>query len=143
MTKVEYGNMHTLGTSWQEAIMINPDWQARLIRRTMVDGKSKVHFIRRVHEMVRGFGEGLDLRSISSPVIRHFGWMKSKERLEEVAKLCDTLWKMDQENADTYVLEKLAGTAHEPWNVLDEEKVKNYRDEQKVELEKAEETRDN
>lgn len=119
MTKVEYGNMETVGSDWREAICINPDYQARLIRRQMVDGKSKVFFYRRVHEMRNGVES--DYRSLSNPVIRHFGWMKSDERKKMIAGLCENLYQMDlakKEYVDTYELENAAGTAlaSNPWN---------------------------
>ena len=112
MNHVEYGSMDRTGSDWREAITINPDWQPRLIKRTMIDGKSKVHYERRVHELVRGVGR--ELRNPESPVIRHFGFLKSDERKKMVATLCDSLWQMDlakKEHVDTYVLENAAGTA--------------------------------
>lgn len=95
MTKVEYGSMERTGPSWREAIQINPDWQPRLIRRTMIDGKSKIQFMKRVHERPQGIQSALN--SLESPVIFHFGWMKSPERLKMVSSLCDKLWQMDQQ----------------------------------------------
>lgn len=109
MTKVEYGGMDKIGSDWREAIQINPDWQPRLIRRTMIDGKSKVHYIRRVHEWVKGVDN--QLRERTSPVIRHFGWMKSAEKQKAVSDVCNELWKMDQEHRETYVLENERGYA--------------------------------
>ena len=119
MNKVEYGSMDKTGSDWKEAIKINPDWQPRLIKRTIINGKSKVSYERRVHETVKGVGS--QLRDLNSPVIRHFGWMKSAEKKKAVATLCDTLWQADKENKeifDTYVLENAAGTAtaSNPWN---------------------------
>lgn len=97
MTKVEYGSMTNVGSDWQEAIRINPDWQPRLIRRTIVDGKSKVQYHRRVHEQVTA---DKHYRDITNPVIRHFGWMKSPERLKMVSDLCNKLYNMDKENKE-------------------------------------------
>ena len=119
MINVEYGSMDKVGSSWQEAIRINPDWQPRLIKRTMVDGKSKVHYARRVHELVRGVDA--QLKDLNSPVIRHFGWMKTDAKKKAVAALCNELWQADKDNKeifDTYVLENAAGaaTASNPWN---------------------------
>lgn len=119
MANVEYGSMDKVGSDWKEALRINPDWQPRLIKRTMVDGKSKVQYSRRVHEMVTGVAA--ELRDLNSPVIRHFGWMKSPEKKAAVASLCDALWQADKDNKeifDTYVLENAAGTAtaSNPWN---------------------------
>lgn len=119
MTKVEYGSMDKIGNDYKQAITINPDWQPRLIKRTILEGKSKVQFYRRVHEWVKGVNK--EHRDLGSPVIQHFGWCKSDERKKMVANLCDTLWKLDQSNAeikDTYVKENAAGTAtvSNPWN---------------------------
>jgi len=95
MTEVEYGNMDTLGTDWREAIKINPDWQPRLIKRTiMSDGGSKVYFERPVHEVACG----VDIQiqdAENSPIIRHFGWMKSPERLRMISNLCRKLEGLD------------------------------------------------
>ena len=119
MVNVEYGSMDKVGSDWREAIRINPDWQPRLIKRTIIDGKSKVQYERRVHETVKGVGA--QLRNLNSPVIRHLGWMKTDDKKAAVAALCDTLWQADKENKeifDTYVLENAAGTAtaSNPWN---------------------------
>jgi glycosyltransferase involved in cell wall biosynthesis len=94
MSVVEYGSMTVTGPDWNEAIRLNADWQPRLIRRTMIDGKSKVHFQRRVHELVQGVDR--QIRNIDNPVIRHFGFLKPPERLKMVSYLCQTLWKADQ-----------------------------------------------
>lgn len=96
MTKVEYGSMDRIGSDWREAIRINPDFQPRLIRRTMINGKSKVQFYRRVHELVSGVDK--EFRDINNPVIRHFGFLKPKERLQMVSQLCEQLWNMDKVN---------------------------------------------
>ena len=121
MTKVEYGSMNNIGSDWREAIRINPDWQPRLIRRTIIDGKSKVQFYRRVHEWVKAEKQH---RDIENPVIRHFGWMKSPERKQEVVNLCNKLWQMDKDNKeifDTYEEENKAGTTlvSNPWNKVE------------------------
>ena len=94
MTKVEYGNMDTVGPDWHEAIKINPDWQPRLIKRTIVSGRSKVYFKRPVHESFAGAEKILQDVNIA-PVIRHFGWMKSPERLKMIANLCRKLSGLD------------------------------------------------
>jgi glycosyltransferase involved in cell wall biosynthesis len=123
MTKVEYGNMNTIGSDWKEALAINPDYQPRLIHRQMINGKNKVQFFRRVHERIEGVQN--DFSSRTNPVIRHFGWLKTDERKKMVADLCETLWKMDvekQEYVDTYELENAAGSAlaSNPWNKTEE-----------------------
>ena len=119
MTQVEYGSMDKVGSDWKKAIIINPDWQPRLIKRTIIDGKSKVHYARRVHELVRGVDA--QLKDLNNPVVRHFGWMKTDEKKKAVATLCNELWQADKDNKeifDTYVLENAAGaaTASNPWN---------------------------
>lgn len=123
MANVEYGSMDKVGSDWQEAIRINPDWQPRLIKRTMVNGKSKVHYARRVHELVRGVDT--QLKDLNSPVIRHFGWMKTDEKKKAVADLCNELWQADKDNKeifDTYVKENEFGSAtwSNPWNITKE-----------------------
>lgn len=95
MEKVEYGSMDRIGSDWREAIKINPDWQPRLIRRTMIDGKSKVQYLKRVHERPQGIQT--QLHNLDNPTIFHFGWMKSPERLKMVSSLCDKLWQKDQQ----------------------------------------------
>jgi len=119
MTQVEYGSMDKIGPDWKEAIRINPDWQPRLIKRTMLNNKSKVNYIRRVHENVKGITK--ELRDINNPVIRHFGWLKSNERKKMIVDLCNSLWQMDNDNKeifDTYVLENERGYAASPRNML-------------------------
>lgn len=112
MTKVEYGSMDKIGSDWRRALKINPDWQPRLIKRTITDGVSKVQFFRRVHELIKGVDN--ELRSLDSPVIRHFGWMKTDEKQKQVSDLCNDLWKKDCENeeiADTFKMEIERGYA--------------------------------
>ncbi len=122
MTKVEYGGMDKIGPDWKEAVRINPDWQPRLIKRTMVGGKSKVHYTRRVHELVQGVdAQSRDLEN--SPVIRHFGWMKSDEKQAQVSALCEELWQKDLKNvalADSYEKEIERGYAVRPPSVKHE-----------------------
>jgi len=116
-TKVEYGSMENVGSNWREALNINPDWQPRLLKRVMLpDGKSKIQFYRRVHEIVDRRPDvkiGISM-NIDNPVIRHFGWMKSNERKSQIANLCQGLWEKDKENKeiwDTYEKERAAGVA--------------------------------
>lgn len=96
--------------AWDRSICENPDlsayadWQCRFVRVN-----PKIHWVKRVHEEIRGIRK--ELRSLSSPVIRHFGFLKTPERLKEIKDLCDRLWKEDQENKDLYVLENMLGTA--------------------------------
>lgn len=93
-TIVEYGSMTKVGPDWREALNIKPDWQPRLVRRTIIDGKSKVRWRRRVHEVA--YGHTSALQDLNVPVIRHFGWMKSKERLDLIVKLCQSLHAMGE-----------------------------------------------
>lgn len=96
--------------AWDRSICENPDiavyadWQCRFVR---VNGK--IHWVKRVHEEIRGIRK--EHRDLSNPVIKHFGFLKTPERLKEIKDLCDRLWKADQENKDLYVLENLLGTA--------------------------------
>lgn len=101
MTKVEYGSMDRIGSDYREALKINPDWQPRLIRRTLVNGTSKVQFYRRVHELIEGADKVL--RSYDNPVIHHFGWLKSVERKQFIVDLCNKLYNMDKENLASYI----------------------------------------
>ena len=127
MTKVEYGSMDNIGNDWREAVLINPDWQPRLIRRTMMNGRSKVQYKRRVHELIEGVNS--ETRDVDkNPVLRHFGWLKTPEKKKNVEELCNKLWKMDCENvelASTYTEEIKFGSASysNPWNIVRNEDV--------------------
>lgn len=90
MTEVEYGSMDHTGPDWNVAIKINPDWQPRLVKRIMIDGQSKVRFVNPVHEVITG-ADTIIQDIPNSPVIRHFGWMKTPERLKMIANLCRVL----------------------------------------------------
>lgn len=92
MSVVEYGSMTHTGNDSNAALRINPDWQPRLIKRTMINGVCKVRFIRPTHEIPDPNGIRM-LRDINSPVIRHFGWMKTPERIKMIADLCVELEK--------------------------------------------------
>ena len=99
--------------AWDRSICENPDlskyadWQKRLVR---VDGR--VYWVKKVHEELRGARK--EFRDLSSPVIRHFGYLKTPERLEEIVNLCNRLYKEDIENKDSYVLENMIGVAAGP-----------------------------
>ena len=96
--------------AWDRSICENPnlaeyaDWQPRFVKVN-----HKIYWTRRVHEQIRGIRK--EYRDLSNPIIRHFGWLKTPERLKEIKDLCDKLWKEDEENKDTYELENLLGTA--------------------------------
>jgi len=110
---VEYGSMDRLGNSWREALKIHQDWQPRLLKRVMVDGKSKLQFFRRVHEILNDVIK--TRKEINDPVIRHFGWIKSDERKKLIANLCQDLWLKDQEDKkawESYEKEREAGSAN-------------------------------
>lgn len=96
-------------------IRVYPDWQGRFFR------PKDIYFVRKVHEHIMGVKN--ELRDFNSPIIRHFGWLKTPERLAMIKNLCDRLWKEDQEYADTYTLEMKAGAAggEEYWKVREEE----------------------
>ena len=90
--------------AWDMSICENPDitfhadWQWRFVRRIMErqsDGsrKSKIKFQKAVHEHITGFQR--PLQSFDNPRIRHFGWLKSRERLKEIADLCQVLYEKD------------------------------------------------
>ena len=97
--------------AWDRSICENPDlsvyadWQARMVRVM-----PHIRWVRKVHEQLRGIEKGRELKELSNPVIKHFGFMKSKERLDSIKELCDRLWKEDEENKDSYILENLLGT---------------------------------
>ncbi len=99
--------------AWDRSICENPDlslyadWQNRLVRVN-----PKIHWIRKVHEQIRGIRK--EYQDLSNPVIRHFGFLKTPERLQEIVDLCNRLWKEDQENKDTYELENMIGAAAGP-----------------------------
>ena len=76
----------------------------------MVRVMPHIRWVRKVHEQLRGIEKGRELKELSNPVIKHFGFMKSKERLDSIKELCDRLWKEDEENKDSYILENLLGT---------------------------------
>ena len=96
--------------AWDRSICENPDlstyadWQCRFVRMN-----PKIHWVKRVHEEIRGIRK--EYKDLRNPVIRHFGFLKTPERLKEIKDLCDRLWQEDKENKDLYVLENLLGTA--------------------------------
>ena len=98
--------------SWDRSICENSDisvyadWQARLVRV-----KPSIYWIKKVHEEIRGIAKGRELRELSNPIIRHFGYLKTQERLDSIVELCNRLYKEDEENKDSYVLENMIGCA--------------------------------
>jgi glycosyltransferase involved in cell wall biosynthesis len=118
MTQVEYGSMDQTGPNWQQAIKIHPDWQNRLVRRTMINGQSKVRFQRRVHELMSEESKLRIFRSLNNPVIRHFGWMKTPERKQQIVDLCTKLWNKDCQGEELDQTYDEACHRHwwHPWN---------------------------
>lgn len=98
--------------SWDRNICENPDlaiyadWQPRMVRV-----KPTIYWIKKVHEEIRGIEKGRDYQSLSNPVIRHFGYLKTPERLQAIVDLCNKLYKEDQENKELYELENMIGCA--------------------------------
>lgn len=98
--------------AWDRSICENPDiklyadWQCRFVKV-----KPSIYWVRKVHEQIRGIAVGKELRDLGNPVIRHFGWLKTPERLKLVVDMCNRLYKEDTENKDTYILENQVGAA--------------------------------
>lgn len=98
--------------AWDRSIVENPDlsvyadWQARMVRV-----KPSICWVKKVHEEIRGIAKGRDYQVISNPVIRHFGFMKTPERLKEIADICNKLYLEDEENKESYILENMIGCA--------------------------------
>lgn len=96
--------------AWDMSICENPnlaeyaDWQPRFVK---VD--KKIYWVKKVHEEIRITGKSY--KDLSNPVIRHFGYLKTPERLQQIVDLCNRLWQEDIENKDSYELEDLLGTA--------------------------------
>lgn len=107
--------------AWDRSIVENPDiaayadWQCRFIRV-----HKKIHWVRKVHEQIRGIRE--EHKSLDNPVIRHFGFLKTPERLKSIVDLCNRLHKEDEENRDSYELENMVGCASGPkyWEATQE-----------------------
>ena len=83
--------------------------QCRLVRNN-----GRAYWKRRVHEQMCGVDIKHELRDLSAPIIRHFGFLKTQERLDKIVEICNINWKADQEHAETYGLELRAGTANGP-----------------------------
>jgi len=82
----------------------HPDWQPRFFRNL-----PNVGFERMVHERPSGFQN--PLLHMGSPVIRHFGFLKTEARLKSIAGMCEELWQVDQQFKDTYINEAKVGHA--------------------------------
>ena len=90
-------------------ISVYADWQARLVRV-----KPSIYWIKKVHEEIRGIAKGRELRELSNPIIRHFGFMKSQKRLDEIVALCNRLYEEDKQYHELYELENMIGCANGP-----------------------------
>lgn len=103
-----------------EDLRVHPDWQSRLLRNNR-----EAYWKRRVHEQMCGVDIKHELRDLSAPCIRHFGWLKTDERLAMIKQMCDIEWQADQEYAETYTLERQAGTAGGPqyWREIEHARI--------------------
>lgn len=97
---------HDMSICENPDLSVYSDWQARLVRV-----KPSIYWVKRVHEEIRGIAKGRDYQSLSNPIIRHFGFLKTPERLQAIVDLCNKLYKEDQENKDLYELENMIGCA--------------------------------
>lgn len=101
--------------AWDRSICENPDlsvyadWQCRMVRV-----KPSIYWIKKVHEEIRGIAKGRELRELSNPVIRHFGFLKTQERLDEIVSLCNRLYEEDKKYHELYELENMIGCANGP-----------------------------
>lgn len=101
--------------AWDRSICENPDlsvyadWQMRMIRV-----KPEIYWVKKVHEEIRGIAKGRELRELSNPVIRHFGFLKTQERLDEIVTLCNRLYEEDKQYHELYELENMIGCANGP-----------------------------
>ena len=101
--------------AWDRSICENPDlsvyadWQARMVRV-----KPSIYWVKKVHEEIRGIAKGRELRELSNPIIRHFGFLKTQERLDEIVSLCNRLYEEDQKYRELYELENMIGCANGP-----------------------------
>jgi len=79
---------NALGPDWKAAIRVLADWQPRLIKRTMINGQSKVQYKYVVHEIIYKSETLNMLKDLNSPVIRHYRFYKSPERLKMIHEVC-------------------------------------------------------
>jgi len=95
MRWIEFGGDNgTIGSNKFTAVRYHPDWQPRLIRRTMINGQSKVRFKRAVHEVpIYDNIEIRELRDLNGPLIESFGRLKVVERRHKIGDLCRSLQK--------------------------------------------------
>ena len=63
-------------------LSVYADWQARMVRIMPY-----IRWVKKEHEELRGIAKGRDLQSLSNPVIRHFGFLKTQERLDSIVEL--------------------------------------------------------
>lgn len=80
----------------------HPDFQPRFFR-----SHPNIRFERFVHERPIGFKN--QLVNIGSPLIRHFGFLKTEARLQAIVEMCQELHYVDQEFQKTYEEENKSG----------------------------------
>ena len=101
-----YGGVNFgIGPNRRQALEHEPDWQPRLIRRTMIKDRSFVQFYRPVHELIQGLG-GIpirELRSLDNPVLDSFGRLKNPERKKMINDLCKDIWKRLGDGSDIQI----------------------------------------
>jgi len=87
-----------------EAIHFCPDWQCRLIKRTIKNGKSKIQFRRAVHEVpiYPDFVEIKEVRNLDSPIIEHFKMTKPLKRRIDLSNLCNHLARKFPEGLEEF-----------------------------------------
>lgn len=101
---IEFGGPEgTIGNSKFVAVRHFPDWQPRLIRRTMIGGQSKVRFKRAVHEVpVYEDVEIREHRDFDNPLIESYGRLKTLERRQKIGRLCRDLQKRFPEGLEEF-----------------------------------------
>lgn len=110
--------------AWDRSICENPDikvyadWQPRFIRV-----KTSIYWVRRVHEQIRGVGKVL--QDLNNPVIRHFGWLKTPERLQMIVDMCNRLYEEDKKEGIAHPLAEKAGaiTGEAYWAAREDEAI--------------------
>lgn len=82
--------------AWDMSVCENPDikqyadWQYRFVRCAP---DYNIYWVRKVHEQIKGVRKVY--KAFDNPVIRHFGYLKTDERIKFVAEVCDRLHKID------------------------------------------------
>jgi len=104
MRWIEFGGGNgTIGSDKFVAIKHHADWQPKLVRRTMINGKSKVQFKRVTHEIPVYEGVNLrEMRSYDNPIIESYGRLKTLEQRQKVGVLCRGLRKKFPEGLEEF-----------------------------------------